>query len=118
MMELTPIEQEFNKIVPDWISQFKNKNMLPSYKKKLADYPCCLVGDVRYKLGLSRKYHSRWTLDKEEWVGDNKGLPNDQYCYLCGALADEFFELGEDSFDESLEDFKEHLEKDHGKKLS
>jgi hypothetical protein len=116
-MKFTPIEQEFHKIVPDWILQFKKKKMTSSYNKKLESYDCCFVGDIRDKLGLTRKYYSRWTLDKEDWVGDNKGSINDQYCEDCHDFADEFFESIENSFDECLKLFKEHLEQDHGKKL-
>jgi hypothetical protein len=108
MIELTQIEKEFTKIVPDWISQLKAKEKSEEYFDKITDFESCMVGDIRAKLGLSRHYYDRWDMNNI----------NKQYCQECVDYADTFCkDFFEDSFGNDLGPFKEHLEKGHNKKL-
>lgn len=54
--------------------------------KDIRDYPVCIVGTVRERLGLSPKYEIQCYYDEIE----NKSKENDQYCSKCKELANDF----------------------------
>lgn len=100
------VEQEFEKLVPDWMGQYNKKcngqSMDPEYNLDLRFYSCCFVGSIRQKLGLNKFY----------------SLSDKEKCMDCVLIANTFLVVDNPlSFIQSLEYFKKHLEGDHKVKL-
>ena len=114
MDQLEPIEQEFQRIVPDWIEHINQYYRDPSFTNRLRmdellNYETCFVGDVRHHFNLSRKY-SMIRLDA------------DDRCEKCHDSADKIFfavlGLKRDSWEKApyiqqLQTFKQHLKSKH-----
>lgn len=106
---LTKIEQEFYQVNPFWITKIDKYLKDPTdenkqYLNTLSDTKYCLVGDIRYQLGLSRYYMKN----------DN---PEDR-CDICTGIGcciylEVFHHINRRDYSISLEQFKKHLNKDH-----
>lgn len=110
------IEDEFMKVIPGWITQihdkFENNKELPTEDiLRLTRFSCCMVGDTRHELGLSRNY-TRF---------------DDEPCRYCCMMAEDLYVAingdwtdkppGQEEYLHTLQMFRRHLRHDHKKDL-
>lgn len=113
MRKLTAIEKLFQENGSKWIqpineyfSEYPYPDMDDEKIKGLESFECCMVGDIRDKLGLSKHYDDYDNVD---------------YCDICEKIAAHIYcsveDLSDGEYIDNLKQLKIHLKEHHNIKL-